>query len=368
MLLTSETNESFYAICVIDDYLKEPPSFIQTYSEYNGLKMQNTLKCYCIVSRYPFFELFFEILVHILDTEEKSLKLPLNDRLNELNQTHRILEYIYPIKAPSPGRKIDLGLPNVSPFIRAKNTEEDKEILEFCIPTLIHSLDREKILSLISLVLLERKLIFHSNNMRKLSNCIMSFVPLIKPFSIQCVFIPIVPEEIYDIIHAPVPFIAGITDKNQLKDIKEEIDDVVIIELDRHRVHIPDKVPLIPFPSFKKLHKKIESPYNKLKKLYKDPIPFSPSKEEKEYAKLILDIIYEFLTNIFANFRKHCITSLSDNVTVFVKESFLNDEAKNNEELKFYQEFFDTQIFSIHCEQRLKDIDEKRLEDNMKND
>lgn len=368
MLLTSETHESFYAICVIDDCLKEPPSFIQTNSEYNGIKMQNTLKCYCIVSRYPFFELFLEILVHILDTEEKSLKLPLNDRLNELNQTHRILEYIYPIKPPSPGRKLDLGLPNVSPFIRPKNIEEDKEILEFCVATLFQSLDREKILSLISLVLLERKLIFHSNNMRKLSNCIMSFVPLIKPFSIQCVFIPIVPEDIYDIMHAPVPFIAGITDRNQLKEIKEEIDDAVIVELDRHKIYIPDKVPLIHLPSFKKLHKKVEGPYNKLKKQFKDPIPFSPSKEEKEYASAMLEIINGFLTNMFSNFRKHCITSLTDNVTVFVKESFLNDETKNSEELKFFQEFFDTQIFSIHCEQRLKDIDEKRLEDNLKND
>lgn len=361
ILLTTDTRETLYAVCIIDDYIKEYPTFISNNQDTKISQLSNSTRCYCLVSRYPFFELLLDVLLYILDTEEKMLKLPPEDRTVDTNQVSRTLEYLFPLKAPQSGRDIDLGLPNFKRYPRPLHEPDEILIGEFCLPTIFQTLDRDKILSVISSVMLERKVVFISSNLRKLTNCVMSFVALVRPFVLQCVFIPVVPDTLVEITHAPVPFIAGLTENRLLKIARSENQDIVVVDLDKNRLNYPPTVRPIPLPNARQLSRQIDTIYSKLRRTFQSGvIPFIPTKEQKEYSRLILCETESYMSKLLGRLRNHCITSLTDNVTIFLKESFLKDEITTDEIFSFYSEFFDTQIFSMYSDKILNDIDTRR--------
>ena len=132
------------------------------------------------------FDLMFEVLLHLLDVEEKSLTLAETHRQGELNQVNRILEHLWRIEAPKPGATLNLGIPRISKYVRPTKHEDEYLISSHCVPTIFWSLEKDAILTLVSAALLERKIVFVSANLRVLANTILSFIALLKPFVLQC--------------------------------------------------------------------------------------------------------------------------------------------------------------------------------------
>src|SRR5690606_30252672 len=140
------------------------------------------------------------ILLHILDKEEKLLMQP-TDKDDDFDNTNiEFLDRICNFKSPSPGKTIDIGIPMMQTFTRPTENDADKYIGEFCVPTLFSMIEVDKIITILSYILLEKSILFYSHSMRKLTNCIMSFVTLVKPFVLQCVFIPVIPDSEIDIL------------------------------------------------------------------------------------------------------------------------------------------------------------------------
>lgn len=360
LLLTTSIKEVFYAICLVDEYLKPYPTFIPQNDEPAHAKLTWSSRCYCIITRYPLFDLMFDVLLFLLDVEEKSLTLPPLHRSGEFNQVHRILEHLWTIPPPVPGGSINLGIPRIPQYTRPARHEDEYLISSHCVPTLFWSLDKESVLTLVSAALLERKIIFVSANLRILSNAILSFIALLKPFVLQCVFIPVLPDDLLQIAEAPVPFIAGLANPKLIRAAREANPELIIVDLDARRISIPADAFVPPIPNIRNLSHAIDPYVSQLRKTFdKYSPPYKASKLQKDLTTELLRLLEQYITPYFEAFRRHCITSLTDNVTIFVKETYLIEET-DAVSIEFFQPFLETQVFAAWCDLKLKEIDYQR--------
>lgn len=396
LLLTTSIKEVFYAICVIDDFLKPYPTFAETSlssganasqvgstsghvpssstggavqhggsaststKEGNVNKLTWSTRCYCLITRYPMFDLMFDVLLHLLDVEEKSLTLPASHRNGELNQVNRILKHLWSTLPPLPGSSINLGIPRIPNYTRPVRHEDEYLISSHCVPTLFWCLDKDLILTLVSAALLERKIVFAASNLRILSNSILSFIALLKPFVLQCVFIPVLPDELLQIAEAPVPFIAGLANPKLIKQAREANPELIVVDLGAKKVYIPAENSVPPLPNVRNLAHAIDPYVQKLKKSYDKYVPpYKATKLQKDLTTELLRLLEQYITPYFEAFRRHCITSLTDNVTIFVKETYLMEETDNTS-IDFFLPFLETQIFAYWCDLKLKEIDNQR--------
>ena len=116
------------------------------------------------------------------------------------------------------------------------NDLEDCLLIEnfwFC-PTLFSLFYLEDFYRLLTAVLLERSLIFVSDNLTILSSVILGLKTLIQPFSWCYALIPVLPSALIDILDTPQPILVGITrnDYNGLQLSEEERENKTWIQLD----------------------------------------------------------------------------------------------------------------------------------------
>ena len=101
-------------------------------------------------------------------------------------------------------------------------------------PTLFSLFKIEDFFSLLTAVLLERSLVFVSDNLSLLSSSILGFKTLIKPFSWCYALIPILPSPLLDILDTPQPILVGITseeyDKIELTEDEKDCKTWVFID------------------------------------------------------------------------------------------------------------------------------------------
>ena len=80
----------------------------------------------------------------------------------------------------------------------------------FC-PSVFSIFYIEDFFRILTAVLLERSLIFVSDNLTILSSVILGFKTLIKPFQWCYALIPVLPSALIDILDTPQPILVGIT-------------------------------------------------------------------------------------------------------------------------------------------------------------
>ncbi|XP_022918063.2 DENN domain-containing protein 2B-like [Onthophagus taurus] len=79
-------------------------------------------------------------------------------------------------------------------------------------------------------LLLERKVIFISCHLSKLSSCIEAVQSVLYPFSWPHAFIPVLPKTRWEIVEAPAPLICGVLSVSVVNDYK--IENAIVVDLD----------------------------------------------------------------------------------------------------------------------------------------
>ncbi len=182
-------------------------------------------KCYCIISRNPYFSLFRDVL-----TQAYSLSL-----LRPGGEKSFLWE-IFSSPLPPPGEAILVpsstknrmyrSLSFVTPIYTASFYRETP------IVPLIQPLGPEQFLLVLSAALCERRLIFVAEDVGTLSAAVHAAAAMLYPFQWQHIFIPLLPSRLLSYAAAPVPYMIGIRRYLLPMLFKEAIDDVVIIDLD----------------------------------------------------------------------------------------------------------------------------------------
>jgi len=406
-LLTTEDEQVVYGVCITKDEIlngghidkwdtrKEFPSYARLVAQSSeGNDLIFAPRCYCLLTRYPFLRLHFAVLNDILALEysgnttiQKDKKhlprikddgagappspsLEVNGDMDEgdfggnkaiwiLNKYRKLTVH----KAREQGSVTFRSVRELPPIHYKRPPgvadEEAEALCQFALPITFHQLSKDQFFTVLSCILVERKVIFFSPNLHVLTAVVLAWIALIRPFVYQSVFIPILPQSLYTMLSAPVPYIIGINSLPPKGDIPP---DVVLVDIDHDRVRLNEAAP--PLPRWKELEIKVK-PLGKelMREFYaggNTSIPYTTTPSAFHLVEELSTLIKTHFQSLFTDFHKHCIRDLTDNnkpITVFHKDSFLSETPKADQ--PFFKAFLQTQTFFAYSDQRLRKADTK---------
>lgn len=314
-------------------------------------------KCLCLVSVYPAFSRFHEILTSIYNLVNS------NNQLSNLYIDRVIEKLVLEIpKLPRGLKKIFLNLPPNTVVDLTEKKMNDLPKININLSHFFSSLDIGNIIEIFRYLLLETKLIFFGSKLYDLTNSILSILSLIYPFKYQFQIVSVLPKDLYNFIETISPYIFGVNetyDENFFNKNQISLEDatICIIDLDRNKYHIKtknDKELNKDFPPFpKNLKEKIEKGYNKFKK----EINANKSKEIKDLNAKIDEenseyrlIFFNFMISLLKDYPKFLTKDygVTKDISMSIKDmidltSYANSYSAN--ERDFYSRLFSTQMF-----------------------
>ncbi|KAJ8937763.1 hypothetical protein NQ318_006626 [Aromia moschata] len=151
------------------------------------------------------------------------------------------LSAVYSARIADPGKKF------LVPFNRGESTFSVDVPRPFQLPSIpenrnlteyFNAVDTHNMIVIFASMLRERRIIFTSRKLKRLSACVQSANDIIYPMIWQHIFIPVLPMSLIDYLLAPMPFLIGVPSE-VLKLRKHEIGDVVILDADANTVESP---------------------------------------------------------------------------------------------------------------------------------
>ncbi|KAJ8568766.1 hypothetical protein K7X08_030988 [Anisodus acutangulus] len=227
--------------------------------------------------------------------------------------------------------------------------EEATALSVWAVACLCGSLRLEHVLTLFAGALLEKQIVVACSNLGILSACILSIIPLIRPYQWQSLLMPVLPNDMLDFLDAPVPYIVGV--KNKTSEVQSKLTNAILVDANKNQV----KSPTLPqLPQQKELYSRL-SPYHAklVGESYlarKRPV-YECTDVQVEAAKCFLAVLRSYLDSLCSNIRSHTITNVQSNddkVSLLLKESFI--ESFPSRDRPFMKLFLDTQLFSVHTD------------------
>ncbi|XP_015840051.1 DENN domain-containing protein 1A isoform X5 [Tribolium castaneum] len=102
-----------------------------------------------------------------------------------------------------------------------------------------NAVDSHNMMIIFASMLYERRIIFTSKKLKRLSACVQSANDVIYPMIWQHIFIPVLPMALIDYLLAPMPFLIGVPEEVMKKVQRHEIGEVVILDADANTVTTP---------------------------------------------------------------------------------------------------------------------------------
>ncbi|KAF3672852.1 DENN domain-containing protein isoform 2 [Capsicum annuum] len=227
--------------------------------------------------------------------------------------------------------------------------EEATALSVWAVACLCGSLRLEHVLTLFVGALLEKQIVVVCTNLGILSACILSIIPLIRPYQWQSLLMPVLPNDMLDFLDAPVPYIVGV--KNKTSEVQSKLTNAILVDANKNQV----KSPTLPqLPQQKELYSSL-SPYHAklVGESYlarKRPV-YECTDVQVEAAKSFLAVLRSYLDSLCSSLRSHTITNVQSNddkVSLLLKESFI--ESFPSRDRPFMKLFLDTQLFSVHTD------------------
>ncbi|KAI1733001.1 DENN (AEX-3) domain-containing protein [Ditylenchus destructor] len=322
-------------------------------------------KSICIVSRYPFFESYrrFLYFIYSLSTSGPQ-KLPIERYISHL---------MHEVPFPSPSRPrvlVQFGCDMIS-----FESHDDSQI-PLSGATFVDSLRNlgpENFVYAMLLALLEQKILVHSLRPWLLTSVSETICALMFPFHWQCPYIPQCPLALAGVLHAPLPFIAGV-DSRYFDYYEEPPHDVTCFDLDTATVSHSSmrgslKLSLLPKKPLKRLKASLEAISKQISedaKVSRKNSDVSQLVDAEQHLQLrrvtwefaIREAFLRFMCSLMAGYANHLRPILkspreanaTDTGALFNLESFLQSRDKNS--FEFYKRFSETQCFIRFIEER----------------
>ena len=378
----TKLNEKYKSIDILANFMgSKSMKDIKANDNENNYKNYYIPKCLCIVSVYPFFNRFEEILRALYD-------LVLSNKYNNL-YIDRIIEkmIVETPKLPRGYKKIYLKLPNKMIDLTERRMNDYPNI-NINLSKLFGTLKMSNIIEIFRYLLFETKLIFFSSKLYDLTNTIMSILTLITPFKYQFQVVSVLPKELYQYIETISPYIFGINetyDENFIKNNNITLEDttICIVDIDQDKYYIistNEKSKNEDFPDFPKhLKEKIEKDYNNyiqelinkardvnMKKKDDKKNNDNDTEDVKEDNQIYQRIFFNFMIFLLKDYPKFLSKDygVAKDISMSVKDmidtnAYLN--SINSNERDFYKRIFNTQMFIEFIFKRMmpKDSTEK---------
>ncbi|KAF1759897.1 hypothetical protein GCK72_016364 [Caenorhabditis remanei] len=322
----------------------------------------------CLISRFPFFNSFkrFLFFLHRMSsTPSCGHPVPIERYISHL---------MYEVSFPTPRRPrvfMQLGAENIS-----FDSHDDSQLPlngAQLIDTLKY-LGSDNLMYLMLLALLEQKILIHSLRPWMLAAVAESVCALMFPFHWQCPYIPQCPLGLAGVLHAPLPFIAGV-DSRYFELYEDPPDDVTCFDLDTSTISFSSvrasfKTSMLPKKPAKQLKNALEDIFGKLQQLdysqnEKTEGGFIPvdkdlkqQQKRREYENAIHDAFLKFIASIMKGYQAFlrpiksapANAHATDTGNLFDLDGFLRSRDRSSAE--FYKRFSETQSFMRFIEER----------------
>eukprot|EP00010_Vexillifera_abyssalis_P000149 CAMPEP_0201560410 /NCGR_PEP_ID=MMETSP0173_2-20130828/78254_1 /ASSEMBLY_ACC=CAM_ASM_000268 /TAXON_ID=218659 /ORGANISM="Vexillifera sp., Strain DIVA3 564/2" /LENGTH=930 /DNA_ID=CAMNT_0047974857 /DNA_START=193 /DNA_END=2983 /DNA_ORIENTATION=- len=188
-------------------------------------------ECFCVTSFLPSFTIFSQVLDEVENRARTSFKA-----------VTYFAEAILSEPFPKPGAEMIVsvcswdkpGVVDNHSFFRPRD-EYDATLEYINLEPLLRCLDARNILCLFGSLLIERRVVFVSSQLSRLSACCQSAAALLYPFTWQHIFIPVLPSSLLSFVCAPMPFVVGIL-ASSLPEVEQlPMEETLMIDLDSNR-------------------------------------------------------------------------------------------------------------------------------------
>ena len=326
--------------------------------------------CISLISKYPYITEMKKCLQTIYN-----LIINNTEKLNEDSEkniiNHFIMHIINSVPIPDMESRIQFYLPYYSKGIELKCPKlNDLKIMNTSISDLFKLFSIDYVIDIFRFLIFEKKILFIDDDYTRLTTVTDNFISLLYPFQWMHTYIPIMSDQMLKYLETFLPFTNGIHSSlmSLVKELfktgdMEEGDEMFLIYINSDKIklgssligknkkinkYIDENVPGLP----DNLEKELK---NKLKKLkedienFKKKNPLNP--DLSEFDLKIRNSFIELFVKMFHDMDKY-LYFLDDDV-VFNKKLFL--ETISKEDKKFYDEFIDTQLFQLFCQNYVND-------------
>ncbi|XP_043285405.1 DENN domain-containing protein 1A-like isoform X2 [Venturia canescens] len=185
-----------------------------------------------ILSPLPWHEIFYKLLNHIATLTSS----------NNAGDLWKFLGNVYSCGVPIPGASITIPSPDPNiTFVcqsprqfQLPSIPENRNLTEY-----YSAVDSQNMMIVFASMLYERRIIFTSKRLSRLSACVQACNALIYPMIWQHIYIPVLPLPLMDYLLAPMPFLIGVPAPILLRVRKSDLGEVVVLDADNNTIETP---------------------------------------------------------------------------------------------------------------------------------
>lgn len=184
--------------------------------------------CYAFITKFPLFEFFFGVLGDLITLEKLSRMERVHSGDGEEGEglgsyvpkelLAGVLDRLTAVRPPALGEQLTFSLSNsaIQPLSMtrtrppADTPEHIANATDWALPILLSWLPVDCLVSLLSLLLCEVKLVVLGNEAGMVSCVVMSLLALLRPLSWVAPLIPVLPLKYLDFVESPVPLLTGV--------------------------------------------------------------------------------------------------------------------------------------------------------------
>ncbi|XP_065211739.1 DENN domain-containing protein 1B-like [Planococcus citri] len=278
-----------------------------------------------ILTYLPWHEAFSKFLNYISELTQG----PHSDQL------WKFLDGVYQHKIPRTGFDLSISInPSMKAFIceaprpfTLPSIPENRNLTEY-----YNAVDIRNMMVIFASMLCERRIIFTSKKLSRLSACVQSANALLYPMNWQHIFIPVLPKSLIEYLLAPMPYLIGLP-HSLLQHVRfSDLGDVVMLDADNNT---------------------IDSPFHDLESLPSDVV-HNLRKQLSNRASLLGDGVSKAflraLVQLIGGYRDALKISQGKKIT-FSNEAFVESRPPSIQ--PFLRKMLELQIFQQFIEERL---------------
>ena len=324
--------------------------------------------CICLISKYPYANEMKKCLQSIYTLIKENLK-DNNVILNNL-----IMHLIHSVPIPEKDTRVLFYIPYIKKNIKLICPKmQDISVMNTNLSYLLKYFSIDYLVIILRLILFEQRVIFIDDDYTRLSLVIDNFLSLIYPFYWPHTYIPIMSDQMLQMLLSFIPYFNGIhssfvplVKKLFIENEIENEDELYMVYISQSKFklgsslinnnkkkykYLQDHVPALPVDLEKDLKKKLKRIKEELDSYFKSNQK-NKDIDLSEYDLRIRNSFIEMFVGMFHDYYKYM--TFLDNDVVFNKSLFL-EKITNSNDKKFYTEFFETQLFQQFCQNIVKD-------------
>ena len=335
-----------------DEYSNADSKRNNSYVPQDTFKNIYVPKCLCFASVHPCINKFELILKSIYS----------NVQMNKSLFLDKIIEKIVCSipKIPRGLKKVSLKFSDKTIIDLTQRKMNELVSVDINLKDLFSKFKIDKIVEIFKFLLFETKTIFFGKKLNEVTNIIMSFLILLKPFTYQYQILSVLPKEYYFLLETDNPWIFGINEAyfdSFFKDNKLNIEDIqtLIVDIDKSEFYIKFQGGNLRLKDLTTIPKHLKEKLDKRTEEYKK------NKKKEITNEGYQEIFYRFMVNLlkdYPKFLKKDYNGESKKITDMIdKESYLNMQSNSDKE--FFNRILKSQMFEELITKRMRPKDQR---------